>query len=134
MVDTGVPFDGGVCLTPDQSLLMASDSRSQFVYSYHINPDGTLAARQPYDYLEVPNAAMRSGAGTMAVDKEGRLYVATALGVQLCDQAGLSNLVFGGANFDDLYAVGGARIYRRKLKTTGVPSIQAPMKPAAPRL
>jgi sugar lactone lactonase YvrE len=82
----------------------------------------------------------------MRVDRDGRLYVATRMGVQVCDQAGrvnciiptpngkVSNFSFGGENLDTLYATCGDKIYARKLKVQGAPSYQAPIKPAAPKL
>jgi sugar lactone lactonase YvrE/enterochelin esterase-like enzyme len=146
IVDTGISFSG-ICLTPDQSLLLASDRQGQFVYSFHINPDGTLADRQPYHHLRLPDGAMESGAAGMAVDTRGTLYVATLLGIQMCDQAGrvqgiisvphgtvLSNIVFAGADFDEMFACGGGHIFKRKLKARGALSFQAPIKPAMPSL
>ncbi|MGC4007094.1 MAG: SMP-30/gluconolactonase/LRE family protein [Pirellulales bacterium] len=82
----------------------------------------------------------------MKVDRDGRLYVATRLGIQVCDQAGrvnciiptpngkCSNLCFGGPNFDVLYATCGDAVYMRKVKTKGIDPSQPPLKPAAPRL
>jgi len=147
VVDTGIAFSGGLCLSPDQSLLMASDPHSQFVYSFHINLDGTLADRQPYHYLQVPNGVLESGASGMAVDKKGNLYVATLLGIQVCDQAGrvqgiisppagvtLSSAYFGGPDFNQLFTDDGRQIYRRKLKVTGAPPFRAPVKPTPPPL
>ena len=146
-MDEGLSFFGGVCLSPDQSLLLAGDRRGQFIYSFHINPDGTLADRQPYHHLRNPDGMMESGAEGMAVDARGSLYVATHLGIQICDQAGrvlgiisvprgtrLSNIVFGGAGFDELFASGGGQLFKRKIKAKGAPSFLPPIKPAAPSL
>jgi len=94
----------------------------------------------------VPDTAEDSGADGMRVDRDGRLYVATRLGIQVCDQAGrvnciiptpngqVSNLCFGGENFDTLFATCGDRVYRRKLKVQGAHAWAAAHKPAAPRL
>jgi sugar lactone lactonase YvrE/enterochelin esterase-like enzyme len=146
VVDTGISCSG-ICLSPDQSLLLASVQQDQFIYSFHINSDGTLSDRQPYHHLRIPDGAMESGAAGMAVDQRGILYVATLLGIQMCDQAGrvqgiisaprgvvFLNIAFGGANFDEMFASGSGQIFRRKLKTTGALSFQAPIKPAAPSL
>lgn len=146
VVDKGISFSG-LCLAPDQSLLLASDSKGQFVYSFHINPDGTLADRQPYFHLRIPDGVMESGAAGMAVDTRGTLYVATHLGIQMCDQAGrvqgiisdppgveFSEIAFGGPQFDELLAKAGAKVFQRKLKVTGVSSLNPPIKPAAPSL
>ena len=60
-------------------------------------------------HLHVPDTADDAGADGMRVDRDGRLYVATRMGIQVCDQAGrvnciiptpngkIANLCFGGA-------------------------------------
>ena len=146
IVDTGLKFSNGITVSPDQSLLYVSDSRSHWVYSYQIQPDGTLRHKQRYYWLHSPDTADDSGADGMEVDTTGRLYVATRLGLQICDQAGrvncivpvpngkVSNVVFGGAEFDTLYVTAGDRVYKRKVKAKGAPSFQPPIKPKPPGL
>jgi gluconolactonase len=146
VVDTGLKFSNGITLSPDQSLLYVDDSRTHWVYSYQVQPDGSLAFKQRYYHLHVPDTADDSGADGMRVDRDGRLYVATRLGIQVCDQAGrvncilptpngkISNLCFGGENFDTLYATCGDRVFARKLKVKGAQAFQEPIKPKAPRL
>jgi sugar lactone lactonase YvrE len=146
IVDTGVRFANGVTLSPDQSLLYVADYRSHWVYSYQIQPDGTLAHKQRYFWLHEADADDQSNADGIRCDREGRLYVATKLGIQVCDQPGrvnailqtpnrrVSNLVFGGPKFDTLYVTCGDKVYRRTLKTTGANGWDAPLKPATPRL
>ena len=81
------------------------------------------------------------------VDTQGRLYVATEMGVQVCDQAGrvqgiilkpqdkwLSNVAFGGPEFDTLYATCEDKVFKRKTKAKGVLSFEPAIKPTAPRL
>ncbi|HVY69155.1 MAG TPA: SMP-30/gluconolactonase/LRE family protein [Verrucomicrobiae bacterium] len=146
LVDTGIKFPNGIVASPDQSLLYVADSQGKFVYSFQIQPDGTLADKQAYYHLHTPDG-MDSGADGLKVDTDGNLYVATRLGVQICDQAGrvncilpkpqrawLSNLCFGGAKMDELYITCGDKVYKRKVKTKGVFPFLAPIKPAAPRL
>ena len=146
VVDTGLKFSNGLCLSPDQSLLYVADSRTHWVYSYQVQPDGSLAHKQKYYHLHVPDTADDSGADGLRVDQGGRLYVATRQGLQVCDQAGrvnciiptpngkISNLTFGGEKMDTIYATCGDRIYSRRVKVTGAPSFLPPQKPAAPRL
>lgn len=146
VVDTGLKFANGLCLSPDQSLLYVADSRSHWVYSYQVQPDGSLAHKQKYYHLHVPDTADDSGADGLRVDRDGRLWVATRLGLQVCDQAGrvncilptpngkVSNLTFGGENFDTVFATCGERVYSRKVKVRGANNYQPPIKPAAPRL
>ncbi len=146
VVDTGLKFANGITLSPDQTLLYVDDTKSHWVYSYQIQPDGTLADKQRYYWLHVPDTADDSGADGMRVDTDGRLYVATRLGIQVCDQAGrvnciiptpngrVANLTFGGKDFDTIYAACGDKIYKRKVKAHGAMAFQAPFKPAPPHL
>jgi len=146
VVDTGLVFSNGVTVSPDQTLLYVADSRSHWVFSYQIQADGSLAYKQKYYHLHVPDAADDSGADGMRTDKDGRLYVATRMGIQICDQAGrvncivptpngrVANFSFGGENFDTLYAACGDKIYSRKLRVKGSNAYQAPTKPAPPKL
>ena len=146
-VDKGLGFPNGLVTSPDQSLLYVADTRSPFVFSYQIQPGGTLAHRQRFFELHLPPNGTESGADGMKVDTLGRLYVATALGVQVCDQAGrvngiiakpqrawLANLAFGGAQRDELYVTCGDKVFKRKTKARGVLSYEAPIRPPAPRL
>lgn len=146
VVDSGLKFTNGITLSPDQSLLYVADFRSHWVYSYQVQPDGSLTAKQQYDHLHVRDADDDSGADGIRVDRDGRLYVATRMGIQICDQAGrvniiiptpngkVSNVSFGGPEFDTLFATCNDRVYKRKLKVKGVNAYQAPIKPAPPRL
>src|SRR5579883_1854578 len=146
VVDTGLKFANGITLSPDQTLLYVADSRSRWVYSYQVQPDGSLRYKQKYYHLHVPDSADDSGADGLRVDRAGRLYVATRMGIQVCDQAGrvnciiptpngkVSNLCFGGPGFDVLYATCGDKVYSRKVRVKGANPDQPPIKPAAPRL
>jgi hypothetical protein len=92
------------------------------------------------------SATEQSSRLDLTFDEQGFAYFATALGVQICDQAGrvvgiirrpgtkdISNLVFGGADMQTLYATAIDKIYRRHLRRKGV----YPWRPVAlpkPRL
>jgi gluconolactonase len=146
VVDTGLTFANGVTLSPDQTLLYVADYRSHWVYSYQIQPDGSLQYKQRYYWLHEYDPIDASLADGIRVDRDGRLYVATRLGIQICDQAGrvnaiiptpngrVSNLAFGGENFDWLFATCGDKIFKRKLKAKGAQAWDVPNKPAPPRL
>lgn len=146
VVDTGLKFSNGLTLSTDQSLLYVADSRTHWVYSYQIKPDGGLANKQKYYHLHVPDTAEDSAADGVEVDRDGRLYVATNMGLQICDQAGrvlcivptpnrkISNLTFGGPELDVIYATCGDKVFKRKVKVRGAPSWAEPVKPAPPKL
>jgi sugar lactone lactonase YvrE len=146
VVDSGLKFSNGICMSPDQTLLYVADSRSHWVYSYQIAADGSLLHKQKYYHLHVPDTADDSGADGLRTDRDGRLWVATRMGLQVCDQAGrvnciiptpngkVSNLTFGGDKFDTIYAMCGDKVYARKVKISGANGWQPPHKPGAPRL
>lgn len=147
VVDEGINSPNGLRLSPDQSLLYVADTRGQFVYSFQIQPDGLLAHKQRYYYLHLVDGSTQSGADGMTVDAQGRLYVTTEMGIQICDQAGrvngiiskpqnkwLANAVFGGRGLDTLFVTCSDKVYKRKTKVTGVLSFRAPTQPPPPRL
>lgn len=145
-VDTFTRYANGIALSPDQSLLYVADYRSHWVYSYVIRPDGTLAHKQRFFWLHTAADDDQSNADGIRTDREGRLYVATRLGIQVCDQAGkvqcilptpngrCSNLVFGGPKGDTLFATSGNKVFRRRLNTVGAQAWAPPQRPAPPRL
>jgi sugar lactone lactonase YvrE len=149
--DDGLKSYGAVTLSPDQTLLYAADERSHWVYSYQIQPEGSLANKQKFYDLYVPDSEDDATASAICTDRDGRLYVATNAGIQVCDQAGrvvaiipvpsgaasaspVTDIAFAGENFDRLYAVAGNKVYVRKLKTRGTLPFDAPIKPAPPKL
>jgi sugar lactone lactonase YvrE/predicted esterase len=147
VVDEGIENPNGVLFSPDQTLLYVSDYIGQLSWVFQIQPDGSLAQKQRYFYVHLPDAAVRSGADGMAVDADGRVYIATPLGVQVFDQIGkchaiipapqpgpLSNVEFGGANMEDMYVTNGDKVFKRKTRVKGVLSWRPPVKPAPPRL
>ncbi len=146
VVHEGIERPNGVLLSTDQSLLMVNDSRGKWVWSFSVNADGSLTNGQPFHRLETPEENSASGADGMTIDTEGHLYVASRIGLQICDQAGrvvailnkphagsLSNVVFGGPDLSTLYVTAGDRVYKREIKRKGVYS-WAPVKPPMPRL
>ena len=147
VVDEGIQFANGVIHSPDHSLLYVADSRGQFVYSFQCQADGTLKYKQPFFHLHLPFGQTESGADGMTVDTDGRLYVATRIGLQVCDQPGrvqfimpdpgngpMTNVVFGGPELDTLYITSGKQVFKRKVNVHGIPAGASPQKPPKPRL
>lgn len=146
VIDTGIKYANGITLSPDQTLLYVDDYRSHWVYSYQLKADGTVQFKQQYYWLHVPDTVDISQADGMRVDRDGRLYVTSKMGIQICDQAGrvnaiiptpngrISNLSFGGADNDTLFATCGDKVFKRKLKVKGAHAWDKPLKPAPPRL
>ena len=148
--DGNLGMPNGVRLNPDESLLVVADTVGRTAWSFHIQPDGSLVDGQPFYHLQLPDdvtrGPLRSGADGMTFDDQGHLYVASKLGVQICDQPGrtvgiirnpgsgdLSSVVFGGADLQTLYVTAGDMVYRRRLRRKGVFPWQ-PVKLPRPQL
>lgn len=147
VVDEGIARPNGLVLSPDQSQLYVADTAGQMVISFQVLADGSLTNKQPFFHLHLTDGATQSGADGMTVDAQGRLYVTTMAGIQVCDQAGrvnailskpqnqwLANVVFGGPDMDTLFATCGDKVFRRKMRVKGVRSFDEPFAPARPRL
>ncbi len=127
LVDADLKQAAGVAFTSDQRFLCVSDGSSRQVYSYLVQADGSLIDKQRYYYLHV-DTVDQSGADGMCVDRDNRLYVATRMGVQVCEPTGqtlciiptpngkVSGLCFGGAQLDTLFATCGDTVFQRKLR------------------
>ncbi|HYD83157.1 MAG TPA: SMP-30/gluconolactonase/LRE family protein, partial [Opitutus sp.] len=125
----------------DQAWLYVADYRSHWVYSYQIQPDGTLAHKQRFCWLHTPDTDDEAFTDGLKVDREGRLYVTTRLGIQVCDTSGrvqaiiptpngkITNLAFVGEHLDTIFATCNEQVYRRKVKVRGVNAWAPPFKP-----
>jgi gluconolactonase len=146
VVHEGIESPNGVLLSADQSLLYVADYRGKWVWSFQVQPDGSLANGQPFYRLETPDDSSMSNADGMTVDSDGYLYVATRIGLQICDQAGrvvailnkpqdapLTNVVFAGPEMQTLYVTAGDKVYKRQIRRKGVLPWK-PVMPPKPRL
>jgi sugar lactone lactonase YvrE len=128
-----IDFPNGVILSADQSLVMVADMRSKWVWSYQRAADGSLINGQAFFRMETADDSSNASIDGLTVDRDGYLYAATSVGVQVCDQPGrvvgiiakpqpgpLTNVVFGGANLDTLYVTAGDKVFRRKVQRKGV--------------
>jgi sugar lactone lactonase YvrE len=145
-LDKGIRFPNGIALTPDQTHAYVTESASHWVWVYTIQPDGTLANKQRYGWLHVPDTEENAWPDGIKCDREGRVYVTSRIGIQVLDQIGRvntilplpsgqsSNCCFGGADFKTLYVSSNDKIYRRRLKVPGANAFQPTVKPPKPRL
>lgn len=125
----------GLTLWPDGGTLVVADWDQPYLRTFRVESDGSLKfGEKYYGPLQMPSGQPMPGSDGMTVDDAGRLYVATHAGLQMFDPTGrpcgsivkpqtkfLSNVKFGGPNFDTVYVTSSDRIYKRKLKTTGTP-------------
>jgi enterochelin esterase-like enzyme/sugar lactone lactonase YvrE len=138
----GIVRPNGIAFSPDGGTLAVSDHGGQHTWMFRVAADGGLDAKMPtmpmrlpidvkgeFRFHEPPPYAAASLGDGMAVDRKGRYYVTSAVGVQVFDPTGrlcgvlpkpdpdqpLTTCVLGGPNHDWLYIAHGKRVYRRPL-------------------
>jgi sugar lactone lactonase YvrE len=131
VVDAELKQGRGVAFSADGRFLCVSDGGIHQAYSYLIAPDGSLIDKEPYYFLHV-DTADESGADGLCADRDHRVYVATRMGVQVCEPTGqtyciiptpngkVSGVCFGGPERDTLFATCGDKVFQRKLRAHGV--------------
>jgi len=116
----GITNPNGIQLSPDEKTLYVNDTRGEYLIAADVHADGTLGPRRnfaKYEGVETTATGPVSGADGLAVDSNGRVYAATATGVQVFNPKGehlgtipLSrppqNLAFAGPDKKTLYVVG----------------------------
>jgi gluconolactonase len=130
VVDDTIGRTNGVALSPDEKTLYADDTLGNTIYAYERAPDGTTSHKRAFARLRGIPPGKESVADGMAIDREGRLYVAALTGIQVFDAAGIylgtitlpnqpSNLAFGGPEKRSLYISARHAIYRLKMLAQG---------------
>jgi len=141
LLDGSLLAASGIALSPDQSLLFAAERGGNRVYSFVATDAGILADKEPNYWLHPTDLPHGGGNGDLAVDRNGDLYVATPVGIQVCDRNGrvrailwvpfpggaIEGLGWGGSGFDTLYATDGTYLFRRRMKVPGFPPWGAPI-------
>ena len=133
LVDSGPGWPTGLAYRPDQWLLSVADGNSKWVYSYQINPDGTLSNKERFFSLHVPDWEDNADPESVCYAREGQMFVATNMGVQICADDGPTQVILplpgdahpigiclAGVDRDTLFAFTGDKVYKRKLKVHAV--------------
>lgn len=146
VLDEGLKYANGIALTPDQTQVYITESTSHWVWVYSVEPDGSFSNKQKYGWLHVRDTDENAWADGIKCDRDGRVYVATRMGIQVLDQTGRvnaiipvpgpepSNLCFGGPEFNTLYISCRDKVYKRKLNVQGANPFAEPVKPVKPKL
>lgn len=126
----------GIQLSPDEKTLYVANTAGEYILAYPILSEGKLGERKNFAKLEglqQTETGPSSGADGLAIDKEGRLYVASNLGVQIFNNQGKTlgilpvpqkpqNIAFAGQDKKTLYIVGRGAAYKIALLTPGIQS------------
>ncbi len=129
----GVNKPNGIGLSPDGTFLFVSEYGGTNVWSFMVNPDGTLSAGERYMELRTPVNRPDSGGDGMTVDQEGRPFITSFVGIQMFDstgrlggviakpsEKGCVSVAFAGPDRSWLYACASDKVFRRKTLTKGV--------------
>jgi enterochelin esterase-like enzyme len=128
-VDTGLKHPTGLAYRPDQWLLTVAEGGSKWTCSYQIAKDGTLANKERFFWQHVADWDDDAGAESVCYSREGRLFVATRIGIQITaddgptqvilpvpDRARVLGVCLGGKDHDTLFAFCGSNIWKRKVQ------------------
>jgi gluconolactonase len=137
----------GILLTPDGKTLLINNcyddedwfpvksEKDNYIWAYDVQEDGTIKNGRKFAKVLLPGEvldrkARSSGADGMAMDKEGNIYVATYMGVQIFDRQGSYvgminlpsfpvSLAFGDADMKTLYVVSFSKVFKIRTNMEG---------------
>jgi gluconolactonase len=133
----GVERPNGLALSPDERTLYIANTAGEGIVALALDRDGDAKKARIFARLAMPPPAPAgappvtgSGADGIAVDEKGRVYVATAVGVQVFSEEGAAlgiitlpkqpqNLAFSGPGRHSLFVVGRGSVYRIQMLTRG---------------
>lgn len=124
----------GIALSNDHSRLYVGHFTGNMIFNYTIQPDGSVADKQPYFHAHLPYDMTDGRLDGMASTTTGELLSATQYGVQFFDRDGRCQLIlptpspignrtnyvtFGGPDRQTIYVAVANKVYKRKLTLTG---------------
>lgn len=142
VVDTGINRPNGIALSNDGGTLAVSDHGGPTTWTFRVNAGGDLDAKAPtmpmrlpidsdgeFSFNQPPPYKPSARGDGMCVDKAGRYYVTSELGVQIFDPTGrpcgllpkpdknqpLTSCTIAGKNHETLFITNGSTVYRRPL-------------------
>jgi gluconolactonase len=130
VLDDTIARPNGLTLTRNGKTLIVDDTVGDTVFAYDVQADGTVKNKRPFAHLHDSPAGAESGADGLALDRVGRVFIATASGVQIFDPAGKylgtipvarqpSNVAFAGPGKRTLYITARQGLYRIQTLTRG---------------
>jgi gluconolactonase len=143
IVAENVTRPNGITMSPDEKILYVNDSRGEYLLAYDVQADGSVTNRRnfaKYDQINTSAAGGDVGPGLryrvtscgdgLAVDNEGRVFVAGCNGIQVFSPQGrhlgtiptarvVQNLAFAGPDKKTLYLVGRSAAWKIRTLTQG---------------
>ncbi|MEQ1885014.1 MAG: SMP-30/gluconolactonase/LRE family protein [Bryobacteraceae bacterium] len=130
MIDDTITRPNGLTISIDGRKLIVDDTVGDTVYQFEIQPNGTAKNKKPFAKIQDVKAGQDSGADGLCIDKDGRIYIATATGVQVFNKGGKylgtikvprqpSNVAFGGTGKKTLFITAREGLYKVQTLTAG---------------
>jgi gluconolactonase len=130
----GIERPNGIQLSPDEKILYVNNTNGEYLLAFDIQSDGRVGNRRnfaKYEGVTKNQNGVVSGADGLAVDNGGRVFAATAAGVQVFSAKGEhlgtipmsrapQNLAFAGPGKKTLYVVGRGVAFKIQTQTEGV--------------
>jgi gluconolactonase len=133
-VAEGIERPNGIMLSRDEATLYVNNTQGEYLLAFDVQADGSVSGRRDFAQYDGvtrnANGTVASGADGLAIDSEGRLYVATTVGVQVFSADGArlgtipvsrapQNIAFAGPDKRTLYIVGRGAAYKVALLARG---------------
>jgi gluconolactonase len=133
LLDDQIRRPNGITLSIDEKTLYVDNTEGDQVYAFDVQADGGVTNKREFAKLielEKGSLGPRSRGDGMAIDSMGRLYVATAAGVQVIDSRGrhlgiirvpavARNVAFAGPKRQMLYLTALESLYRVPMLAEG---------------
>lgn len=130
LVTNAVKRPTGITLSLDERTLFIADSDENAIMAMDVRQDGTAANLHRWTQLENIGPGRTATPEGMAIDADGRVYVATVLGVQVYGPTGgylgtiaiprtPSNVAFGGPDRKTLYITARSTLYGIRMLSVG---------------
>lgn len=127
-----IAMPNGIALSPDDRVLYVNDSRGQQLLAFDVKADGSLGGRRAFAAYQLTDEirAFPYQADGLCVDRQGNVFVAMPLGVQVFNRKGrflgtiplskkIQNLAFAGPEKKTLYIVSQGSIWKVRTLTGG---------------
>ena len=133
-VAEGIDRPNGVMLSADEKTLYVNNTNGEYLLAFDVQADGSLTNRRNFaKYAKVaktPAGAFNSGADGLAIDAQGRVYSATAAGIEVYSAKGETlgvipvslapqNIAFAGTDKKTLFIVGRGAAFKVRVQTEG---------------
>lgn len=122
----------GIALSPNQGTLYVSELDGSAGWTFLLDGEGNLRGGERNLVLRTPTEKLDSGGDGMVVDRDGRPWITSNVGIQIFDPTGRLGGVlarpgekgcvscgFAGKDRSYFYALCADRVYRRKTLTAG---------------